>query len=181
MSEELEDKKEVVIPEKPLGKVWTDEYVTGLREEAKTNRLAKKAAELKLKTLIGLKDDEDVDDTKITAYQAKQQDAITAAMQKANARLISAEIKSLEGYDSKLVERLLDKSKLKIDDDGNVTGLKEAITALEVEFPLIKKSAPAGAAANPPLAGAKTPQDDYDDAMQEALKNPRSDALKRKA
>lgn len=139
-------------PQAPQGKVWTDEYVQGLREEAKTNRLAKKNLEAKIKTLIGLKDDEDIDDAKITTFQANLTKAQSEAIAKANARLLTAEIKQLEGYDSKLIERLLDKSKVVITEDGEVTGLKEAVEALEAEFPLIKKSTIPGSPANPPGA-----------------------------
>jgi len=137
-------------PPTPQGKVWTDEYVQGLREEAKTNRLAKKNLETKVKSLIGLKDDEEIDDAKINTYQANLTKAQSEAIAKANARLLTAEIKQLEGYDSKLIERLLDKSKVTITEDGEVTGLKEAVEALEVEFPLIKKSGVPNNPANPP-------------------------------
>lgn len=157
-------------PAAPTGKTFSEDYVQTLREEAKTNRIAKKAAEAKLKTLLGLKDDEDIDDAKITAFQAKHQVELSTALQKANARLISAEIKSLEGYDAKLVERLLDKSKLNISDDGTVTGLKEAVAELEKEFPQIKLTAPATPGANPPgadtLTEAQRLQADYDAAMK---------------
>lgn len=119
------------------GKVWTDEYVQGLREEAKNHRLAKKAYEAKLRSLLGLKEDEEISDDRITQYQQSQSKAIEEAILKANDRLIKAEIKSLEGYDTKLVERLLDKSKLTINEDGTVTGLKEAVETLATEFPQI--------------------------------------------
>lgn len=131
-------------------KVYPHTYVKSLRDENKDLRLKGKAAEAKLKTLLGLKDDEDIDDAKITAYQNNLTKAQNDAIAKANARLITAEIKSQDGYDVKLVERLLDKSKLTIGDDGSVTGLKEALTALEAEFPQIKIGTPATPGVNPP-------------------------------
>jgi len=145
----------------PQGKTFSEDYVKTIREEAKENRIARKAAEAevlstkaKFKALIGLKDDEDIDDVKISAYQASQQKALETALTKANARLITAEIKSLEGYDPKLVERLIDKSKIVIDDEGKITGLKEAVTALETEFPAIKVGGKQSGA-NPPASGNK--------------------------
>lgn len=154
----------------PSPKTFSEDYVQTLREEAKTNRLAKKAAEAKLKTLIGLKDDEDIDDAKITAYQNNLTKAQNEAIAKANARLITAEIKSQEGYDVKLVERLLDKSKLTIGDDGSVTGLKEALTALEVEFPQIKIAATATPGVNPPNASTLTEVQQLEADYAEAMK-----------
>jgi hypothetical protein len=142
------------------GKTFSEDYVKAIREEAKENRLARKAAEAdalavkaKFKDLLGLKAEEDIDDAKIAGYKTAQERAQTAALQQANARLLTAEIKSLEGYDKKLVERLLDRTKVKIAEDGTVTGLKEAVEALAAEFPLIKIQAAAPGAANPPGAG----------------------------
>lgn len=146
----------------PQGKVWTDEYVQGLREENKTRRLSEKTANTRIRTLLGLKEDDEIDDAKITAFQTTQTQKITAAEQKANAKLILAEIKSLDGYNPKLVSALIDKSKLTISDDGTITGLKEAVEALAVEYPEIKKTSgtpPAAGGANPPPAGTQTDLD----------------------
>lgn len=140
----------------PQGKVWTDEYVQGLREENKQRRLAEKAANTRIKTLLGLKEDDEIDDAKITAFQTTQTQKITAAEQKANTKLILAEIKSLDGYNPKLVTALLDKSKLTIGDDGTVAGLKEAVEALAVEYPEVKKTSIPGTP--PPAGGANPPQ-----------------------
>lgn len=139
-------------PAPAQGKTFSEDYVASLREEAKTNRIAKKNLEARVKALIGLKDDEEIDDAKINAYQANLTKAQSEATAKANARLLTAEIKQLEGYDSKLIERLLDKSKVTITEDGEVAGLKEAVEALEVEFPLIKKSGVPNSPANPPAS-----------------------------
>lgn len=131
---------DVPAAQKPQGKVFTEDYVTGLREEAKTNRLAKKLAEERLKKLLGLGVDDDVDDAKIAAYTTNQATVVSQAVQKANEKLILAEIKAATDYNTKLVDKLLDKSKLKVADDGTVTGLTEALAALALEFPEIKKT-----------------------------------------
>lgn len=95
--------------------------------------------------------------------------AVEATLQKANDRLILSEIKSLDGYDVKLLARLLDKSKITIDDNNNISGLKEAVTALETEFPSIKIAVKAGGA-NPPLAGSLTERDQLIEQYNEAEK-----------
>jgi len=176
-----------VTPQTPAaqGKTFTEEYVVSLREEAKSNRLAKKNLEAKLRNLIGLKEDEDIDDAKITSYQAKILQDNATAITTANNRLIQAEIKNLEGYDTKLVSKLLDKSEVKIADDGTVTGIKEALAKLELEFPQVKTNTP-GSPANPAGAGAVTEKqkliDQYDEAEKQRnfpLMNQIRDQIKR--
>lgn len=171
-----------------VGKTYSEDYVHTIREEAKENRIARKAeetarqaAEAKLKAILGLKPEDTVDDAKIAAHTANQLKAVTDAMAKANARLLTAEIKGLEGYDAKLVERLLDKSKVKIAEDGTVTGLKEAVEALAIEFPAIKKATQAGSpGVNPPPVGTKTVEDEYKDALVELQKHPNDSTFMQK-
>lgn len=178
-----------LIKAETVGKTFSEDYVKTIREEAKENRIARKAAEEdaksvkdKFKTFIGLKPEDELDDSKLTAYQLAQAKILDETMQKANLRLISAEIKAQDGYDSKLVERLLDKSKLTISEDGQVTGLKEAIALLETEFPAIKLAGKSQPGANPPGAGnAPTPEQEYADAYKAAAMNPRDSELTRKA
>lgn len=169
-------------PAAAQGKVWTDEYVTSLREEAKENRLARKASEAKLRAVMGLKDGEDATDERIAAYVASRENALKEALSKANDRLITAEIRGMDGYNPKLVERLLDRSKIKVADDGTVTGVKEALEALEKDFPEIKKAtsgttppaSPPAAGVNPPpgSSGKLTPQQEYEAAFAAAQKAP---------
>jgi hypothetical protein len=143
-------------PPKATGKVWTDDYVQSLREEAKNHRIRAKSAEATLRSLLGLNDGEEITDTKIAAYKQKIAAEASAAVEKANARLISAEIKGLSGYDAKLVDRLIDRSKIKVDESGAVIGLKDALDALSTEFPQIKTTTgtpPAGDGTPPPAGG----------------------------
>lgn len=141
----------------PEPKLFSEDYVKTIREEAKENRLARKAAEeerdnlaLKFKDIIGLKPEDALKDESITLYKENLTKNMNAALEKANERLLQAEIKSLDGYDVKLVSRLLDRSKVTIEEDGTVKGLKEAITALEEEFPQIRKGTQNGGANPPP-------------------------------
>lgn len=146
-------------PTTAAGKVFTEEYVQTLREEAKNHRLAKKSAESLLRKVIGLKDDDEIDETKITAYQTNQQKAISDAMAAANNRIIEAEIKGMaDHYDIKLLGRLIDRSKITVDDKGDVKGITEQLDALALEFPAIKKAgAPAATPATAPAAGGFNP------------------------
>lgn len=141
----------------PEPKLFSEDYVKTIREEAKENRLARKAAEeerdnlaLKFKDVIGLKPEDPLKDESITLYKENLTKNMNTALEKANERLLQAEIKSLDGYDVKLVSRLLDRSKVMIEEDGTVKGLKEAITALEEEFPQIRKGTQTGGANPPP-------------------------------
>lgn len=141
----------------PEPKLFSEDYVKTIREEAKENRLARKAAEeerdrlaLKFKDIIGLNPEDALKDESITLYKENLAKNMNAALEKANERLLQAEIKSLDGYDVKLVSRLLDRSKVMIEEDGTVKGLKEAITALEEEFPQIRKGTQNGGANPPP-------------------------------
>lgn len=132
------------------GKVFTEDYVATLREEAITHRLVKKKYEKIIRKVFGLKDDEPITDDLPDRYQDQIDVKTSEALSRANKRLIAAEIKSLEGYDTKLVERLVDQTKLEISDDGSIKGLKEAVEALATEFPQIKKQmAPAGGPQTP--------------------------------
>lgn len=141
----------------PEPKLFSEDYVKTIREEAKENRLARKAAEeerdnlaLKFKEVIGLKPEDPLKDESITLYKENLTKNMNAALEKANERLLQAEIKSLDGYDVKLVSRLLDRSKVTIEEDGTIKGLKEAITALEEEFPQIRRGTQTGGANPPP-------------------------------
>jgi len=141
----------------PTGKTFSEDYVKTIREEAKENRLARKAAEqqyeaitLKVKELMGLKPEDQLKDDHFMTYKQKMESEKAEMLTKANEKLLQAEIKSLDGYDVKLVSRLLDRSKVMIEEDGTVKGLKEALTALEEEFPQIRKGTQNGGANPPP-------------------------------
>lgn len=170
MAEEIKLPETIVIPAEPATKTFSEDYVKALREESKERRTSQKAVEVKLKKILGLKDEDDISDEKITAYQTAQQTQLTAALQKANDRLLQAEIRGLDGYEPKLVERLLDRSKVKITDEGEVTGLKEAVEALATEFPQVKKTATNGSGgANPPPGDSSAKEAAEDAALRKSM------------
>ena len=134
------------------GKTYTQEYVSALRNEAKGHRVRANTAESALRTVFGLKDTDDLGDVnaRLTAYQQAQTTALNEAITKANNLLISAAIKGKSEYDTDLLEQLIDRSKITVEDDGTMEGLDEAITAVETKFPVVKKT-------NVPNASRSTP------------------------
>jgi hypothetical protein len=155
----------------PQGKTFSEEYVVTLREENKQFRLNSKANETHLRTLLGVKDG-DITAEQITAFQTSQSKLVTEAMSKANDRLVSAEIRSLEGYNHKLLEKLIDRSKVTIDDKGEIVGLKEAAEAIALEFPDVKKALGAGSGGiNPAGGGAPSTLQQLESDYAEAVKS----------
>lgn len=116
-------------------------YVHSLREEAKNWRLNTRKYETKLKEVLGLNpnaDLENVDDL-ITNFKTNQSKTIEQALNKSKELMLKAEIKALSNnYNTKLLDRLLDKSKISIDDDGKVVGLDDVLKEIETEFPEIR-------------------------------------------
>ena len=132
------------------GKTYSEDYVSALRGESANYRTRAKAYEGALRTVLGLKDGEELGDlnARLSAYQQNQTKQQSAALEAANKRLISAEMRTLEGYDHKLLEKLIDLSNVKVEEDGTVTGLAEAAAN---DFPAVRKSPP------PFSRGAKGP------------------------
>lgn len=159
-------------------KVFSEEYVQALRDEAKNNRLALRATEAKLKDVIGLKAGDDLDDAKIEAYKASREKQIADAIGTANERLVLAELRAQTGYNTKLVEKLIDRAKITVKDDGTVSGVVEALAALETEFPEVKKTVapppttpPTTPPANPPAGGPGSEAEQLRTALADAQKS----------
>lgn len=123
------------------GRTFTSEYVSALRSESAGYRTRAKTAEGALRKVLGLGDNDDLNDidNKINAFNQRQADAVSAASAKTTALIIDNAINNLDGYDTKLLSKLIDRKNISIDDNGNVTGLNEAVAAVEAEFPSIKK------------------------------------------
>lgn len=89
-----------------------------------------------LRRLLGVPEGEELGglEERVTAFEK----AMEAKFQAARDQVISAELKALSGYNTKLLDRLLDRSKLTVDDNGKVVGLEEAVKQIETEFPEVK-------------------------------------------
>lgn len=126
------------------GKTYSEDYVSALRGESANYRTRAKAYEGALRAVFGLKADEELGDlsVRLSAYQQNQANQQSAALEAANKRLIGAEMRTLEGYDHKLLEKLIDLSNVKVSEDGTVTGLKEAAEAAAKDFPAVRKTPP---------------------------------------
>lgn len=83
-----------------------------------------------------------------TELSPEQKKSVDAQIAKANERLISAEVKAVGAsvglLDTDAAAVLMDRSKVKVTDDGNVEGVKEALEALRKAKPYMF-----GAAAQP--------------------------------
>lgn len=128
--------------EPPKGRTFTEDYVKGLRQESAGYRTTAKTYEATLRSVLGISEGEELGDlnARVAAYQSNltaQQEKTLAA---ANQRLISAEIRGLEGYNVKLLEKVIDLGGIKVDESGNVTGVKEAAEAAAKEFPEVLKA-----------------------------------------
>lgn len=89
-----------------------------------------------LRRLLGVPEGEELGglEERVTAFEK----AVEAKLQAARDQVISAELKALSSYNTKLLDRLLDRSKLTVDDNGKVVGLDEAVKQIETEFPEVK-------------------------------------------
>ena len=125
---------------KKSGRLFSEDYVHTVRNEAAGYRTAAKTYEAALRTVMDLKEGDELGDlnARISAYQQSLSKQREATLQAANQRLIRAELRTLEGYNHKLLERVIDLSGVQVDDKGNVTGVKEAAEAALKEFPEVK-------------------------------------------
>lgn len=124
------------------GKTFSEDYVSLLRRESAGHRTRAVQAENALRSLFGLKEGEELGDlnARMTAYRQAQEQAQNDALEKVNGRLISSAINTMDGYDTKLLAKLIDRSKITVADDGTVSGLKEAAEAAAAEYPSVKLS-----------------------------------------
>jgi Asp/Glu/hydantoin racemase len=163
MAEELVPQV-VVTPDD--AKTYSSDYVKVLREEAKQHRLSAKNYETHLRDVMGIDATVDITDLggMVKNHKANTAKQLLDAQANSNNMLVRAEIVALgSAYDSKLVEKLLDKSKVTIE-GGQVKGLKEAIAELEKEFPVIKTvTNPRDPGSNPKGARGASGTDEWSD------------------
>lgn len=133
---------------------YPEDYVQSLRNEAANYRTKAKKSETALRSIFGLQDNEDLGNVQDRIATLRQQQA---QWETANKRLIAAEIKSLDGYDHKLLAKVIDLDNVKIDEQGNVTGIVEAAQAAAKEYPaVLVKQRQQYAPANPASEDAST-------------------------
>lgn len=91
--------------------------------------------EKSIRKFLHLQDGEEIGDldARLSAYAAQQDKAIKAA----NDNLITASIYQLQGYNTKLLAKLIDRSGITVSPDGTVAGLTEAVKAVAAEFPAV--------------------------------------------
>lgn len=103
--------------------------------ELKALKTANSTYEKTLKSILGVADDEELGDIaqRVEAYNNSMQAKITAV----NEKIISAELRAMQGYDTKLLAKVIDRSGITVADDGTVTGLQEAVEAAAKEYPAV--------------------------------------------
>ncbi len=131
----------------------TEHVGTEGNAELEALKTANTTYEKTLKSIFGVADDEDLGDIaqRVEVYNNSMQAKITAV----NDKIISAELKALQGYDTKLLAKVIDRSGITVADDGTVTGLQEAVEAAAKEYPavVVKKDSKPYAPYNPAGAG----------------------------
>ena len=132
-------------PQQASGKTFSQDYVHDLREESKGYRQAAKTYENALRKVLNVPDGEDLGniEKRITAMNDAQAKAAKDALAMANARLIAAEMKALDGYDQKLLAKVIDMNKISVDENGEVKGVKEAAEEAAKEYPAVLNKTPA--------------------------------------
>ena len=119
-----------------------DEQKAAPKKSAGTNEVpdpgketGEKIYETALRKLLGASEDEELSDldSRIEAYGK----GVEAKLAAARDQVITAELKAMTGYDTKSLERLIDRTKITVDDSGKVTGLKEAVKQIAAEFPAV--------------------------------------------
>lgn len=166
----------------PEAKTFDESYVKKLRQENAEHRTKNKELETSLDQkmsdfqasilkALGLEPDANKQaDKQIAEARTKAQ----AAEERANQRLLMAEVKSIAAelglVDADAAYALMDKAGLQIEDDGTVKGAKEALDALLEAKPWMKKqqAAPIGGGTNPAGGGNQPPSlnEEYEVAMK---------------
>lgn len=95
-----------------------------------------KAYESALCRIFGLKDGEELGNVEERIAELEKRNA--TIVENARKSVIEASIKALNGYDSKLLSKVIDLENVTVDDSGKVAGLEEAVKAAETEFPAVR-------------------------------------------
>lgn len=131
----------------------TEPVVTEGNAELEALKTTNTTYEKTLKSIFGVADDEELGDIaqRVEAYNNSMQAKITAV----NEKIISAELRAMQGYDTKLLAKVIDRSGITVADDGTVTGLQEAVETAVKEYPAVvaKKDSKPYAPYNPAGAG----------------------------
>lgn len=109
-----------------------------------------------LRDLLGLQQNESLDN--LEEHIKSYKDNLAAKNAQLNERLIIAELKGLKGYDTKLLAKVIDRSNIKVSEDGTVTGLAEAVKLAASEYPavVVKQDSKPYAPYNPAGTGGGT-------------------------
>ncbi|KQS19213.1 hypothetical protein ASF99_04825 [Exiguobacterium sp. Leaf187] len=130
------------------------------RENARHRTNAKEKGDDKDKLIAVLKKELGIDENSDVAAQIK------AANDKANERIINAEVKALATQmnfiDPADAKAFLDRSAIEVDDEGNVNGLQEALEAVKTAKPHLIKYSTTHPPTPPGGGNSPAPKEGYD-------------------
>lgn len=127
--EEIKDKTEEVAVENQTT-VEQQPTENNPQEDAKA-----KVYENALRKIFGLSAEEELGDVdrRITELEQKNENIVQAAKNS----IITANINAMQGYDTKLLRKVIDLSSVEVDENGNITGLDAAVKTAETEYPAV--------------------------------------------
>ncbi len=129
--EEIKDKTEEATATENQTAVEQQPTENNPQEDAKT-----KVYENALRKIFGLSAEEELGDVdrRITELEQKNENIVQAA----KSSIITANINAMQGYDTKLLRKVIDLSSVDVDENGNITGLEAAVKTAETEYPAVK-------------------------------------------
>lgn len=140
-------------PPAPTREQFSREYVSELREEAKTYRLKASEKDTALATA----------QARIAELEAGSAEALTKAEQAANDRVLRAELKAIAAkhgaVDVADALKVLDISGVKLDENGNLTGADELFEAAKKAKPYLFGTTSTSSTEKPPKPGDTKPVD----------------------
>ena len=150
----------------PGSKVFSADYVTSLREEAKSYRQELRSLKESLKNTLGIEPDGEFE-TKVKEFlQGKDGEVEKAKATAKNllliseTKLLSTELSLVDDIDGILAEasRLEFLKDVKVNDDGTVEGLKEALESFVEKKPYFKRAGEENTPPRTPVPGGSPPR-----------------------
>lgn len=128
--EEIKNKAEKTVAENQPS-VEQQSTESNPQEDTKT-----KAYENALRKIFDLSAEEELGDVdrRITELEKKNENIVQAAKNS----IITANINAMQGYDTKLLRKVIDLNGVEVDENGNITGLETAVKTAETEYPAVK-------------------------------------------
>lgn len=136
----------------PTGTLFSEDYVRSLRSEAAGYRVQLQSLRKSLKDTLGIEVGDDPTES-LTKFKDQQTGQINSAIAKAQDFLLKGATDKLKVElgikDIEVAMGLVDKTKIKVGENGEVEGLKEQLEAVLEAKPYLKDTTPAPVGGNP--------------------------------